>query len=528
MTVRFSYNHIKHIPFDATTMKLILVIEAAFFCYFIASSALYLWTAIHALRTLPRCVKRHKANPLKIFHSRFEKPVSVIIPAFNESGNLVATVRSVLRFDYPEYEVIVVNDGSTDDTLTLLLDAFALQLSMEPYRLNFLPTGVVRGIYKSRTYPKLRVVDKENAGKSDALNVGINVANYPLLLCVDGDSYYVPETLTVMSEPFLRDPHTVISGAVIGVSNGCEFRDGALVRVCLGHNPIVIFQVLEYLRAFLQSRLTWAGINALDTVSGALGMFRKDVVIEAGGFRTDIMGEDTELTIRVHHFMRAQRRPYRIAFTPYPVCWTMVPETLSALWKQRVRWHRSLGEVVAIHRRLLFHNDGGAIGWLTFPVLALFEWLSPLVVLFGIGFGIDAFFLGVLSIWSQIVLALLFLSLASLVSVTAVLLDVISFGTYGFNEVLRLMFFLILENFGYRQFGMLANLAGLFRWMFYRRVRRRKVVGLFVREYDPIASANWRYEATVQSLNSNGVARGELATQCKPKFSIGSLSDDTA
>lgn len=236
----------------------------------------------------------------------------------------------------------------------------------------------------------------------------------------------------------------------------------------------------------------WAHLNSLCTVSGALGLYRKDILIETGGFRTDILWEDTEMTIRVHHYMRALGRPYRIAFMPYPVCWTMVPDTLRALWKQRIGWHRHLSEVMAIHRRLLFRKGSGAIGWFGLPVLALFEWLAPVVVVFGIGFGAGMFYYGVLSLWSQVVLLLLVFSLSMLVAVTAVLLNEISFGTYGADGMLRLMLFTIVENFGYRQIGTLANLVGIVRWMFYRRARRRRVLGLFVRPYDPIVSPNWR------------------------------------
>lgn len=477
---------------DQTMRVLIVPFEVALFLYFILANALYLWTAVLALRELPQYIKRHAANPLRTFHSPFERPVSVIIPAFNESGHVLTTVHSALRFDYPEYEIIIVNDGSTDDTLALLLAAFALEPSVEAARGASFPTHEVRGVYRSRAYPTVCVVDKVNGGKADALNAGINYSSYPLLLCLDGDSLYVPETLMAMTEPFLRDPRTVLSAASINVSNGCEFRDGALVRAHLSWKPVVAFQALEYLRSFLESRMGWARVNALGTVSGALGLYRKDIVIETGGFRTDVIWEDMEMTIRVHHYMRALGRPYRIAFTPYPVCWTMVPDTLTALWKQRVGWHRHLSEVVTIHRRLLFRRGSGLIGWLSLPVLALFEWLAPVVVLLGICFGAVTLYYGVLSLWSQVVLLLLVFALALTVSVTAVLLNETSFSTYYGDGMLRLLFFTLVENIGYRQFGTLANLSGIVRWMFNRRVQRRRVCGPFVHAYDPSTSGNWR------------------------------------
>lgn len=482
-----------HPIINPTIRTAAVVVEALLFLYFILTNAVYLWTAILALKDLPRFIKRHAANPLRTFSSRFEKPVSVLIPAFNESSNVLATVRSALHFDYPEFEIIVVNDGSTDDTLALLIAAFKLERSTESGKAMVFPTRIIRGVYRSHTYPNLFVVDKINGGKSDALNVGINYSNYPLVLCLDGDSYYVPETLTALTEPFMQDPRTVVSTGSICVSNGCEFRDGSLSRARLGRNPLVVFQALEYLRAFLHCRVGWAGLNSMTTVSGALGMYRKDIVALVGGFRTDIIWEDTELTIRIHHYMRALRRPYRIAFTPYPVCWTMVPDTLSALWKQRVGWHRHVSEVIAIHQRLLFRNGSGAIGWIGLPALAFFEWAAPLAVFFGLAFAADAWYYGILSTWPQIVLLLLVFSLALLLSVTAVLLDEISFGTYGIDGMFRLIFFAFFENFGYRQFGTLANLAGIVRWMFCRHVQGgRRVEGVFVRRYEPVKSPNWR------------------------------------
>jgi cellulose synthase/poly-beta-1,6-N-acetylglucosamine synthase-like glycosyltransferase len=484
---------VEHPIVDPTLRILILAIEAALFLYFIVSNALYLWTAILALKDLPRYIKRHEANPLQTFHSSFEKPVSVIIPAFNESDNVVATVRSALRFDYPEFEIIVVNDGSTDDTLALLRTAFKLEPSQDPYHAALFPTLAVRGVYRSRSYPNVRVIDKLNGGKGDALNAGINYSTYPLLLCLDGDSYYLPETLAALTEPFLQDPQTVVSTASISVSNGCEFRDGTLTRAHLSwSSPIVAFQALEYLRAFLECRIGWARLNSLGTVSGALGMYRKDIVGEIGGFRTDTIWEDTEMTIRVHHYMRALGRPYRIAFTPHPVCWTKVPDTISAFWKQRVGWHRHLCEVISLHLRLLFSRKGGAVGWFSLPVLALFELAAPLVVVFGITFGAAAWYYGILTIWTQVVLLLLVFALSLTVSVTAVLLDEISFSTYSGDGMLRLLLFALLENFGYRQIATLANLIGIIRWMFCRRVQRRRVCGPFARGYDPIASATWR------------------------------------
>jgi cellulose synthase/poly-beta-1,6-N-acetylglucosamine synthase-like glycosyltransferase len=435
-------------------------------------------------------MKRHLVNPARPAYSRYEPPISVVVPAFNEAEGIVGTVKTLLNLTYPRYEIVVVNDGSRDETLELLERAFALERSSEPYRIAT-RTATVRAIYRSTIHPNLRVVDKANGGKSDALNAGLNCASYPLVLTVDADSYYVPETLACMVEPFLEDPRTVVSSGSIGVANGCDFTDGKLRRVRLSRNPIVQFQVLEYLRAFLASRLGWAPINALGIVSGACGLFRKDVVVEAGGFRTDTIWEDMEITLRIHHLMRARRTPYRIAFTPFPVCWTTVPETWSALWRQRVGWQRHISETMAIHRKLFFARGGGTIGWIGLPYLLAFEWGAPLAILFGFGFGVAGIALGFLSIASQLVLLLLVLALSLIVSVAAVLLDGISFDSYALPDVARLLLAAVLENAVYRHVLTLANFAGIWRWAVARTLRGRRLAGVAVPAYDPGRSPSW-------------------------------------
>jgi cellulose synthase/poly-beta-1,6-N-acetylglucosamine synthase-like glycosyltransferase len=476
---------------DPGLMHVVLVIEALLFLYFVACNSFYLYTAVVALAQLPAFVKRHYAQPARAVHSRFETPVTVVVPAFNESEYVIATVRSLLAFDYPAYEVVVVNDGSTDDTFELLSRAFALEPSTEPYRIA-VSTAEVHGIYRSATVPNLRVIDKMNGGKGDALNAGINCASYPLVLCCDGDSFYVRETLACMVEPFLEDASTVVTASSIGVANGCEFGGGMLRRVGLGSKPIVRFQVLEYLRAFLATRQGWAPSNALSIVSGACGLYRKDVLVEAGGFRTDTIWEDMEMTIRVHHLMRARKRPYRVAFTPFVVCWTMVPETWRALWRQRVGWHRHLSEVLFIHRRLLFKPGSGAIGWAAIPFLFAFEWFAPIAVMLGLAFGVFGYVEGFLSVWSQVVMLLLVLGLALLQTVGAIVLNELSFGAYRLGDVARLLLSAVFENVGYRQFVMLANLSGLVMWLFRRNAQGRRLVGPTVPSYDPARRADWR------------------------------------
>ena len=461
-------------------------IEAALFLYFIFVNGVYIVTSTIALLRMPEFVKLHRANPVRYTYSHFERPVSVLVPAFNEAEGIEHTVNSLLEQQYSEYEVIVINDGSTDDTLQLLIDRFELEPFPEAYRVD-LETRPVVGMYRSATHPHLRVIDKKNGGKADALNAGINGARYPLIFACDGDSHYTADAIECMVEPFAKDPTTVVSGGAIGVSNACEFVDGKLTKRRLSGSWMVRFQVLEYMRAFLASRMGWAPLNALCIVSGACGVLRKDVVIEVGGYRVDTIWEDMEMTLRIHHFMRKRRRTYRVAFTPFVVCWTRVPASLEELWNQRSAWHRHVSECVTIHRRLFAAPHTGTVGWLAFVNLVVGEWMAPMMVVFGVCFGVMCAYLGFLSYFSQFVLLGLVFALCLIISLVAILLDELSFSTYRFHELLKLLAASMLEFFGYRQLVTVANLAGFGAWLTGRRIRGRPApLGFLLPPYDPL------------------------------------------
>jgi len=485
----------EHRVVDPTVALSILILELILFAYFLFTNAIYIGTSIVALSRLPRFMKLRSADPIRASYSPFELPVSVLVPAYNESEGIVQTVESLLHLEYSEYEIIVINDGSSDETLQLLIDRFELVRFPQVPRVA-IPTQEIRGFYQSKLRANLRVVDKKNGGKGDALNAGINVSRYPLVFACDGDSYYSRDALQCMIEPYLSDPKTVVVGASIGISNDCEFSDGRLVKRRLSKRWIVRFQVLEYLRAYLGSRLGWAPFNGVSIVSGACGLWRKSVLIEVGGYRTDTIWEDFEMTLRVHHYLRKHKRPYVVAFTPFSVCWTQVPDTAVALWHQRVGWHRHISECMWLHRGLLFSGYGGSIAWLGLPYLWLCEWLAPYLVLFGVLFGVLAAVTGVLAWHAQVVLLALVLSLAVLTSVCAVLLDELSFVTYSDAEMATLIFATVLEVFGFRQLVTAANAVGLWQWLRRDPIRkRRNVVSLRSGPYDPFAPPPWHHSS---------------------------------
>lgn len=395
--------------------------------------------------------------------SHFTFPISVIMPAYNEAANAAEAVHSVLSLDYPQHEVIVVNDGSTDVTLESLVREFRLERRETVYRKSLDFRGAIRGIYKSSAYPTLTVVDKEHAGKSAALNCAINLSRYPLFCSIDADSIFQENALLRVVRPFLEDPDRVIAvGGQVRVANGCRVERGRVLEPRLPQKILAAFQVVEYLRAFVASRLGLSAMNNLLLLSGVFSLFRKDAVIEVGGYRGDVVTEDMELVVRLHHRMREQRRPYAIVFLPDPICWTEVPESVGTLARQRNRWHRGLMQSLWLHKSILWRKNSGSLRWVGMPYYIFFEFLGPIVELVGYVLIPVAYFLGFLSpLWFW---AFLFLSVTSgaFLSVSAVLLEEISFGLYRSWGDFSLMIAIgIIENFSYRILTLLFRLGAV-------------------------------------------------------------------
>lgn len=432
--------------------------------YFIVLNGGYLLLNFLSLRALHRRGAELFLDQLPQAYSGLEPPVSILVPAYNEEATIAATVRSVLQLNYSEFEIIVINDGSKDTTLEVLQREFGLLPFPAAYRVQ-IPTREVKCIYRSTRYPNVRVIDKFNGGKADSLNAGINASHYPLFCGVDADSILQRDSLERVVRPFLDDPTVVAAGGTVRVANGCEVNGGFLSRVGLPRNLWALFQVVEYLRAFLFGRLGWSTLNGMLIVSGAFGVFRKDTVIEVGGYRTDTIGEDMELVVRMHRLLRAKRKPYRIQFVPDPVCWTEAPEDFKTLKNQRIRWQRGLSESLNANWGLMFSRNGGAPGWLAFPFMMLFEWLGPLIELGGYVFMVVGVVLGAIS-WSAFY-AFLFVAigLGILLSASGLLLEEMSFHIYPRGkQLLWLGLVVILENFGYRQLNSVWRLIGLVRW----------------------------------------------------------------
>lgn len=443
----------------------IIYLQWFFLVYMLCISMSYFLLNIISLVSIARHMVARRLDTFLNSFSDFEPPVSILVPAYNEAATIESTVLSLLQLAYSEFEVIIINDGSKDQTLQLLIDRFQLLPVPTAYQIR-LPVERVRGFYKSTLYPNLRVIDKDNGGKADALNAGINATRYPLFCSVDADSILQRDSLKRVVQPFLEDPQTVAAGGTIRIVNGSEVQDGFLLRAGLPKSLLVRMQIIEYLRAFLFGRLGWSPLNAMLIISGAFGVFRKEVVVQAGGYHTDTVGEDMELVVRLHRSLRAEGKKYRISFVPDPICWTEAPADLKSLKKQRTRWQVGLAESLSQNFSLLFNRRGGLVGWIAFPYMLIFELFGPVVEVAGYIFVLLGFVLGIVSIQVVAVFFLLAVGLGMLVSVTSLLLEQISFHIYSRpRHMIALFLAALAENLGYRQLISLWRLIGLLKWM---------------------------------------------------------------
>jgi len=453
-----------------------------FLAYFIGSSLVYMLLTLISVRVIGRDAEARASLLLPRFYSGLEPPISVIVPAYNEEPTITASIQSLLQLEYPTFEIVVVNDGSADGTLQILRSEFRLVPFPEAYRVS-IPTKKIRGIYRSLDHPNLRVIDKENGGKADALNAGVNSAHSPLFCAVDADSVLQRDSLQRVVRPFLEDPATIASGGTIRIANGCRVAEGFIEEVGMPRSWLARIQIVEYLRAFLFGRMGWSPLNAMLIVSGAFGLFRRTVVIEAGGYRSDTVGEDMELVVRLHRTYRLARRPYRIRFVPDPICWTEAPESLSVLQRQRARWQRGLLESLFANRRLFLHPRGGAPGWLAFPAMLAFEAVGPILEIIGYVFMVSLVLVGRLSWQAFAAFLSAAVGMGLLLSASALLLEEMSFHLYKRPRHLgALLLAMLLENLGYRQLTAWWRFKAILSWL----SRRPGTWGVMTR------SASWQ------------------------------------
>lgn len=440
--------------------------QTAVLVYFLAVNLLYLTLFAVSLWAILDYLRRMSyRNLVEISRSRLTPPISILVPAHNEAATIVSSVKSMFQTNYPEFEIIVINDGSTDDTLEKLIQGFKLRRAKRIYH-KTLPTKEVRGFYVSRLaapWARLTVVDKEQGGKADALNAGINVSQYPLFCSVDADSMLERDSLLRVVTPFMENfGETVGVGGIVRVANGCFISHGVVRSVRLPGGWLPCFQAVEYLRAFLSGRIGWSRLGSLLIVSGAFGLFKKASVLEAGGYDETTVGEDMEMVVRLHHRLRGLGRPCGIEFIPDPVCWTEVPESFRMLWRQRNRWQRGLGQALYRHLSMLLNPRLGLLGLVAAPYFWLVEFSSPLVETFGyLVFGMTLV-LGTVQWKAFAAFFLLAVLMGIQLSLLAVLLEEFTLHRYpSARDLLRLLAAAVFENLGYRQGVNLARLDGM-------------------------------------------------------------------
>ena len=393
-------------------------------------------------------------------------PATILVPAWNEQDVIVESVRSILRTDYPALEVIVIDDGSTDESMDRLIAAFRLVKMDLIYRPR-LATKAVKGFYMNPRLPNLLVISKENGGKPDALNVGINMCRTPYFCTLDADCILERDALLRLMRPIVRSPeNTVASGGIVRILNGCEVKDGKVVSVGLPKTAVERFQVVEYLRSFLFGRTGWDLLGGTLIVSGAFAVFHRETVMEAGGFLHDTVTEDMDLIVQIHRWATHHKRKIKMKFTSDPVCWTECPAQITMLGRQRRRWQMGLCQTLWKSSEMLFNGKYGAIGMLSFPFHLYVEALGSVVEFLGYFMVPLALLFGMVPVPLFILFVVLSLVYGSFLSVGAVLLEELTYRRYpGFRDLVILLIYAILENIGYRQLVLLYRVQGVVRFI---------------------------------------------------------------
>ncbi len=392
----------------------------------------------------------------------YSQPVSIIVPAYNEEVGIINSVLSLLTLRYPQYEVIVVSDGSTDMTESLVIEHFQMKPMQKTIR-QILDTELITGIWQSEIHPNLMLVKKLNGGKADALNAGINVSSYPYFCSIDGDSILDESSLLRVMKPIVESNKKVIAtGGNVRVANGSDVQLGQLTRVHLPSETIVVMQIVEYMRAFLMGRIALSRHNLVLIISGAFSVFSKQDVIDVGGYSRNTVGEDMELVVRLHHENRKNHEDKEIVFTPDPVCWTEAPSNFAGLRSQRKRWHQGLTESLWAHKSMTLNPKYGALGMISFPYFIFIELYGPIIELTGYLYMLLSVFMGDAYIPFALLLAMLFILYGSVFSMTSVLLEAWSQKSYPrLQDVTRLFILSLSEAFWYRPITLVWRVEGI-------------------------------------------------------------------
>ncbi|NDC42322.1 MAG: glycosyltransferase, partial [Chitinophagia bacterium] len=406
--------------------------EGTVFVYGVTLLSIYALLAILSYQAIRLFLRKETYTDYSmIVASPLAPGISVIAPAFNEGVTIIQNVRSLLTLDYPKFEVIIINDGSTDDTLEKLTKEFSLVKVDYAYDVK-IKSKPIRGVYKSTNdaYAKLIIVDKENGkSKADASNAGINVASFPYFVCTDVDCILHETTLQKLIKPVMEEMETrvIATGATLRLSNSCEVDGGVITKIRAPRPLLARFQEMEYIRAFVLGKMGWSFINAVPNVSGGLGLFDKEIAVRAGGYDPMSFGEDMELLMRMNQYCKENRIEASVRYIPITLCWTEGPTTLKIFMRQRTRWGRGLIQLMVAHRKMFFNPRYGKVGMLTFPYNFFFELLAPVIEALGILVYIYLIITNQVN-WGYAIILLIFVYTYSImISTLAVLWDQLTF-----------------------------------------------------------------------------------------------------
>ncbi|MGF7230627.1 glycosyltransferase [Arachidicoccus sp.] len=445
---------------------LIDIFQYGLFIYTAILIIFYLFIGLYSVKEVRSYIKANRfSEERELAISSLAPSVSIIAPAYNEAGSIIDNVRSLLSVYYENLEIIIVNDGSKDDSLQKLIDGYDL-IKVPFYFDARIKTKLVRGIYKSNNlaFQKLIVVDKENGGKADALNTGINIASKKIIVCIDVDCIMAQNALLKIIKPFLETTTSkvVCSGSVIRIANSCIVENGRLVKINLPTKILPRIQTLEYIRAFLLGRMAWSRLNGLLIISGAFGAFDRDTVIQVGGYDTRTVGEDMELVVRMRRYLEEEKQKYKINYIPDPLCWTESPSNYKILSRQRSRWMRGLVETLFAHRRLFFNPGYSLLGMLSYPFWFFYEFLAPIIEALGMFIFVLFCCLHMIQwmdFWQLFIFIVLF---GCLYSTFAVLMEVVTYNQYKERkDILKLIGTVFLEPFLFHFIVVYSSINGL-------------------------------------------------------------------
>ncbi|HEX2534133.1 MAG TPA: glycosyltransferase [Chitinophagaceae bacterium] len=449
----------------STLEYLYLFFQYGVLFYSVAILLFYIFIAVYSIGETRQYLRKCSFIDYNILAASEHAPsLSILAPAYNEGATIIENVRSLLGIHYNNFEIIIINDGSKDNSLQRLIDEFSLVVT--PYfSEEQIRTKAIRNVYRSTepVYRKLVVVDKENGGKADALNVGVNIASNQYIVCIDVDCILEQDAMLKLTRPFLENDgfRVIATGGVVRIANSCEVQGGKITQVRLPEQFLPRMQTLEYIRAFLLGRMAWSRMNGLLLISGAFGAFDREIVIKAGGYNHNTVGEDMELVVRMRRYMEENDLPYKVAYIPDPLCWTEAPSTFKILGRQRNRWTRGTIETLKMHRVMFLNPRYGVLGLLSYPYWFFFEFLAPIIEFGGV---IALLLFAVLGLVDWQFAAALFVcvyAFAVLYSVFAILMEVLTYNQYRKRgEIRKLVTSALLEPFLFHPFLVWSAIRG--------------------------------------------------------------------